>query len=257
MPASGCNCPLCRMLRNAISHHVNPATPTSATSVAEFNSSLVVNTSGVSSPLREGSLMFMVLLISCALLGPDQSPPCANPAPNADLATYQSMQAKAGRDPAAHIRMALWCEQHGLNAEKMKHLALAVLKDPQNTLARGLMGLLPERRQVGDAGGGQCQARGPTSLLTARLAEYNRRRDRAPGFRDQHDAGRRHRAEVAGRSTIPRRKSPPRTPSSASGASSTGSSPKRPRTSHRRSSSTPTATRPGNTSGTSSTTAAG
>ena len=60
--------------------------------------------------------------------------PGANPAPNADLETYQSLRAKAGRDPAAHIRMALWCEQHGLNAEKLKHLALAVLKDPQNTM---------------------------------------------------------------------------------------------------------------------------
>jgi len=33
------------MLRNVVWHQVNPATPTSSTSVAEFNSSLVVNTS--------------------------------------------------------------------------------------------------------------------------------------------------------------------------------------------------------------------
>jgi hypothetical protein len=86
--------------------------------------------------------------------GSGPAAPRANPAPNADLETYQSMQAKAGRDPAAHIRMALWCEQHGLNAEKLKHLALAVLKDPQNTMARGLMGLLPN--------GGRWETRRPS-----------------------------------------------------------------------------------------------
>ncbi len=48
---------------------------------------------------REGSFMFMILLISCALLSPDQTPPRTNPAPNADLEAYQSMQAKAGRTP--------------------------------------------------------------------------------------------------------------------------------------------------------------
>ena len=43
---------------------------------------------------------------------------------------------------AAHIRLALWCEAHGLTAERLKHLSLAVLYDPANTLARGLMGLV-------------------------------------------------------------------------------------------------------------------
>jgi len=126
--------------------------------------------------------MFMILLISCALLGPDQTPPRANlAASNADLETYQSMQAKAGRDPAAHVRMALWCEQHGLNAEKMKHLALAVLRDPQNTLARGLMGLLPNggRWEAPEAVSARLRA---DEALMARLAEYNRRRDELQAF---------------------------------------------------------------------------
>jgi len=51
MPAFGCNCPLCQMLRNAVWDQVNPATPASSASVAEFDWSLVVNTSGVRSPL--------------------------------------------------------------------------------------------------------------------------------------------------------------------------------------------------------------
>ena len=44
--------------------------------------------------------------------------------------------------PMRHVRLALWCEAHGLTAERLKHLSLAVLYDPSNTLARGLMGLV-------------------------------------------------------------------------------------------------------------------
>ena len=51
-------------------------------------------------------------------------------------------QAKAGHDAKAHVRLALWCESHGMTAERMKHLAMAVLYDPSNALARGLMGLV-------------------------------------------------------------------------------------------------------------------
>ncbi len=125
--------------------------------------------------------MSMILLLSCALLGSDQAPSRAGPAPNADLETYQAIQAKAGRDPAAHIRMALWCEQHGLKAERMKHLALAILKDPQNAMARGLMGLLPngDRWETPEAVSTRLRA---DELLMARLAEYNRRRDELQAF---------------------------------------------------------------------------
>ena len=42
----------------------------------------------------------------------------------------------------AHVRLALWCESHGMRLERMKHLAVAVVSDPSNGLARGLMGLV-------------------------------------------------------------------------------------------------------------------
>src|SRR5262249_20323528 len=45
----------------------------------------------------------------------------------------------------AQVRLALWCEAHGLPAERMKHLALAVLYDPSNALARGLLGLVADQ----------------------------------------------------------------------------------------------------------------
>src|SRR5262245_6145716 len=62
-----------------------------------------------------------------------------------DLKAYQAAQSQAGRDPGAHVKLALWCETRGLNAERMKHLAMAVLIDPANATARGLLGLVPYR----------------------------------------------------------------------------------------------------------------
>ena len=47
-----------------------------------------------------------------------------------DLKTYHALNAKAGKDPQAQVKLALWCEARGLNAERLKHLAQAVLSDP-------------------------------------------------------------------------------------------------------------------------------
>src|SRR6185312_2703164 len=56
--------------------------------------------------------------------------------------TYEQMKAAAGRDASAQVKLALWCEAHGLERERVKHLAVAVLADPSNAMARGLMGLV-------------------------------------------------------------------------------------------------------------------
>jgi hypothetical protein len=63
-------------------------------------------------------------------------------APKPDLTAYDDASAHAGKSADAHIRLALWCEARGLTAERVKHLALAVLYDPANVLARGLLGLV-------------------------------------------------------------------------------------------------------------------
>ena len=44
-----------------------------------------------------------------------------------DLAAYRSAQSQAGRNADAQIKLALWCEAHGLKTERLRHLALAVL----------------------------------------------------------------------------------------------------------------------------------
>src|SRR4051794_11063694 len=92
-----------------------------------------------------------------------------------DLAAYEAARDDVRRDPKAHVELALWCEARGLKAERLKRLALAVLLDPKNATARGLMGLVAYhgRWQRPDAVAEKVKA---AEVLTARLAEYNARR---------------------------------------------------------------------------------
>ena len=83
--------------------------------------------------------MIQAFLICCAMLG-DAGKPVEPTA--ADRVAYDAARDKAGKNAAAHVRLALWCEAHGLAVEGKKHLALAAALDPANTLARGLMGLV-------------------------------------------------------------------------------------------------------------------
>src|SRR5439155_20212858 len=90
-----------------------------------------------------GSLMIGQVLVCIAMMsaaGGEDSVPSAAAA--ADRSAYETAKMDAGHDAKAHVRLALWCEAHGWNSERLKHLALAVLFDPSNALARGLMGLV-------------------------------------------------------------------------------------------------------------------
>jgi hypothetical protein len=83
--------------------------------------------------------MVQAILLCCAMLG-DGGKPAETTA--ADRAAYQAAQAKAGKNAAAQVQLALWCESHGLTAERIKHLTEAVSLDSSNVLARGLLGLV-------------------------------------------------------------------------------------------------------------------
>jgi hypothetical protein len=63
------------------------------------------------------------------------------PSPD-DQQEYRAAEAKAGRDPEALVRLALWCEAHGMTSERLKHLGQALMMDPKNAAARGLLGLV-------------------------------------------------------------------------------------------------------------------
>jgi hypothetical protein len=127
--------------------------------------------------------MIRVTLVCCGLLAAD--PPGTTAPTAAELASFHAAEARAGRDPEAHVRLALWCEAHGLKAERLKHLALAVLADPSHAAARGLMGLVADgdkwRRpeQVADRVRADAE-------LAAKLADYNARRAKAPNTADAH-----------------------------------------------------------------------
>jgi tetratricopeptide (TPR) repeat protein len=101
----------------------------------------------------------------------------AGDAPNAshDLRTYEALKAKAGKDSQAQVKLALWCEAHGLTAERVKHLAQAVLSDPKDVTARGLLGLVAfgGRWESADKIGERVKA---DAQRAAKLAEYEGRR---------------------------------------------------------------------------------
>ena len=61
--------------------------------------------------------MFHVALVCAGLLVGQTAD---SPRLPADLKTYEALKVKAGRDPGAQVKLALWCEAHGLGAERMK-----------------------------------------------------------------------------------------------------------------------------------------
>src|SRR5262245_23671824 len=93
---------------------------------------------------RGADSMRALALVCAALIAAEGEGSPSSIAP-ADRAAYEAARAKAGHDAQAQVRLALWCEAHGLSAERMKHLAMAVLYDPSNALARGLLGLVADQ----------------------------------------------------------------------------------------------------------------
>ncbi len=114
----------------------------------------------------------LILWLVCSVL-------CANePSARADddRAAYEVAKAKTGVDPPSLVKLALWCEAHGLGSEREEHLAQAVRADPKNAAARGLLGLVEHKGEwvTPDA---VSRSIGSDEALAKTLAEYNRRRD--------------------------------------------------------------------------------
>ena len=125
--------------------------------------------------------MFRLVLVCSTLLTLNPEISVARlRARRADLKTYQALRDKVGQDSPRHVKLALWCEGHGLDAERLKHLALAVLTDPKNATARGLLGLVAyrDRWERPEAVSRRIEA---DLALTAKLAEYNARREKVLG----------------------------------------------------------------------------
>lgn len=85
-------------------------------------------------------MLLTTLTLGAVLLGlPGSDEPEAHPPA---LAAYKTAAASAGRDAGAHIRLALWCEAHGLTSERIEQLSQALKLEPRNALANGLLGLV-------------------------------------------------------------------------------------------------------------------
>ncbi len=83
--------------------------------------------------------MLHAILLCCAILTDGGKPP---ERAASDRAAYETAAAKAGKNAAAHVKLALWCETHTLSSERIKHLTIASSLDPSNALARALLGLM-------------------------------------------------------------------------------------------------------------------
>jgi hypothetical protein len=128
--------------------------------------------------------MVTTLVLASVLLSAPQNslPPDL---PQGDQLAYEEAKTRAGLDPEANVRLALWCEAHGLRAERLKHLALAVLNDPSNAAARGLLGLVAYRGDWKTPEAVAADAR-RDEALQAMMAEYNARREAMPETADAH-----------------------------------------------------------------------
>jgi len=123
--------------------------------------------------------MPLVALVCASLLGlaDDVNPPASDNV--AVAAEYRQAKAASGRTPEDQVRLALWCEAHGLTAERMRHLALALLADPANATARGLSGLVArDGRWVAPDSVAQAVRTDP--VTAALLDEYDTRRSKTP-----------------------------------------------------------------------------
>ncbi len=114
----------------------------------------------------------LTALLFCGLVA--ASPPESGDA-LADLATYEQAKANTASNADSQIRLALWCEAHGLPTERLKHLARAVLIDPKNATARGLLGLVAYKSQWKRPEVVAEKVKADEALL-AKLADYNGRR---------------------------------------------------------------------------------
>jgi hypothetical protein len=124
--------------------------------------------------------MLLILLCSGMLAGPL----AVGDAP-AKPAAYQTAKAKAGRDADSHIRLALWFEAHGQQAERLNHLEIALQIDPDNATAHGLLGQVANQGRWEKSEEAAALYRADANLAET-LAQYHARRDKLPETAEAH-----------------------------------------------------------------------
>jgi hypothetical protein len=122
--------------------------------------------------------MVAALVIGATMLAVE---PAAAVSANGDgaTATYCALKNQAGGGADANLRLALWCESHGLLAERLEHLSRAVLSQQDNPVARALLGMVRYEGRWQHPDEIAERARSDESLQRT-LAEYNARRETTP-----------------------------------------------------------------------------
>lgn len=126
-------------------------------------------------------MMFHILIAGTCLIVGAFDEAVASPS----RADYEAVSARVGQDADAHVQVALWCESHGMLAEKLKHLAIAVLLQPSHTTARGLMGLVTWDGKWRRPAAIPSHIRNDAKLAQT-LAEYSRKRAAVKNRADDH-----------------------------------------------------------------------
>ncbi len=103
------------------------------------------------------------------------------PRPDDKRAEYERLHATTDREAASQIQLALWCEENGLARERAKHLAMALLAEPDNAVARSLLGQV----KVGDEWKSAEEAAAEKANDPSRV-EYRDRRAKAKNTADDH-----------------------------------------------------------------------
>ncbi|MDB5352291.1 MAG: hypothetical protein JWN86_3538 [Planctomycetota bacterium] len=117
--------------------------------------------------------MISLLLVCAAMV----AGPVDSTVSTEGLKAYQEAKSRSPRDADAQVRLALWCESHGMQAERTEHLAKAVLLDANHAAARGLLGQVfrDGRWQSPEVAVEKART---DAKLAATLSDYNARRAR-------------------------------------------------------------------------------
>jgi hypothetical protein len=106
-------------------------------------------------------------------------PSVVRPPSAGELEAYRAAVDQAGPDSDAQVRLALWCEAHGLETERLRHLTLAVEADADHATARRLLVQIAAGDQWLTVDEVAQRARADAALVKA-LAEYNAKRQETP-----------------------------------------------------------------------------
>ena len=120
-------------------------------------------------------LIVTVATVATLVLGPAPQEPLHFS--SADKRSFETAKTEAGNDPAKLVKLALWCEQHGMRAEQRTVLDKVVTLDPKNAMARGLLGQVSYQGRW-ESPEAVTKRMKEDEAHAAQRAEYNALRDR-------------------------------------------------------------------------------